>query len=914
VEDEPVRPTETWSLRVTAKWIEPLALISNTSLTYLSAWALADAAARQLRHAKGVESTDLSVLDILVTHHELFDIGQAAAGWLGSRHVREIAVPQEPDGALLADEMAGVSIVLTPVLHGGGSTVPILRGLLAAGRALLLIGCLVDGRADPAPSIAVAGHEVPVISLVASSLAPTRAQAGAIEERARERLTLTLDRGVDIDKEFIDAVANSPGALALGHFHTENRAWMATLVAPRAIADPRTDVGRLVRTRLVERVAREVKALGANSVRVRVEDLASPTPLTAGLRRALLDLYGEPQVGATVRVLVDWGALSGETAVRGAANAAMDAPDAVIVAVGVDRAASGTHHLLTGVHMSVHPPKRGQLTLGGDDLEEEERLVRLSFVAAASFARDHRSEVDCPLCAAERSIVGLTGSMPETSVNARLSRLRARTARDPIGVETYDAFGCAMSVAEIRLFLVWRSVIHLGFDDVSLAHGVVLHLENEKAARLSDDLLALSRVFVVNPNLFRRRPWSSPRFRTSFSEALRGLLHSEQGIAIDSDMARQVVTALRMTSKTAFALSAGQLYAHWKSRDVREEIEISVASMLKPNISSGLLNVISECVEIFEQQTEGESQINIGSLKAAIQRLKLGRYEHPDVVQRWLAAKELLRGPGTHMGVGLACERLRVVHVDMAERRRGARTTVLLNDMIQSVGEIERFISLYYGELRVLVDPEVTALVDRGLVERPPDTAEWLATVERLRDALERARDASGALADLYFDVDALVVAALAPLDQDAATIAAMVQGVPTRIEFVIGEVKDVMDGRCIVDASEDCRGDVLFPARLLHDLVEHLAGNAVKHGVRSERTPSLRLTGPRSDVPGFLTIRASYVDTTARGGVRSDVGGLSDKQWGGAVAAFGGTVESVEPSAGESFAVEVSLPITSRE
>ena len=99
----------------------------------------------------------------------------------------------------------------------------------------------------------VAGHEVPVVSLAVDPYLPSQDAIATIQLESAARLDRVL-QGEGVDLEFYRAVASSDGALRLGHFHTENRAWMSALITPSAIADGSTALGRLIETRLTEAI------------------------------------------------------------------------------------------------------------------------------------------------------------------------------------------------------------------------------------------------------------------------------------------------------------------------------------------------------------------------------------------------------------------------------------------------------------------------------------------------------------------------------------------------------------------------------------------------------------------------------------------------------------------------------------
>lgn len=103
-------------------------------------------------------------------------------------------------------------------------------------------------------------------------------------------------------------------------------------------------------------------------------------------------------------------------------------------------------------------------------------------------------------------------SMPTASINSRLRLLRVRTSADISGVETVDAFGCAMKPDEIEDFLIWRSVLHLGTEDRYIAHGVVTRLLTEINPRYANELVAVVRSVALNLTYFVADPGQVQHF------------------------------------------------------------------------------------------------------------------------------------------------------------------------------------------------------------------------------------------------------------------------------------------------------------------------------------------------------------------------------------------------------------------
>lgn len=905
VEDTQVAPRTTWSLEVAARWIEPADLVNNMLARTLAPMTLAYAAAHQVAATEGGV---FAFLDVVITDEEMVPLGRALAAWLGASYVRRISVPQEPDAALLADEMEAASVVLTPIIHGGGATVPIIRGLLAAGRHSVVVCCLVDGRNDPRRGLLVAGREIPVVAAHTSAYPASSAVLATLEGQALADLDQVL-RGEGVDREFFDAVANSPGALSLGHFHSENRAWMSAVVSPSAIADPSTAVGGLIIERLAAMIRVEVESLCPGATPV-VRDLAGRTPLSEHLRTALRAGAHETDLADAILVLVDWGALTGDTAVRGAMEYAGHGPCAVVVAVGVDRSADGAHHLLQHAAVPVHTPRAGQLSL--EKVDTEERRVQLSFISAVRFPRDHRSEIDCPLCATERSLRQLR-SMPTSSLNSRLRVLRVRTAEEVPNAETVDAFACPMPPTDVFRFLLWRQVAHRGITDRSLAHAVALRLEGRGQGISPADLIALGRNLVLNPDLVRRRPWSSPRFRHALAIAVRKFLLSNDAGSVSSDMARQLITVLRMASKTEFAHSAGWIYGHWESVEVREELEVALATMLRDNISDQLLASIEAAVAAFEVAWTNSAPVSIGALRADIARLRSRRRDGDrDMQYRWREAREMLDSLDTHMGLGATQSKLPVVAAGLHEPRTVDSRRVLLDSMLRSLHDIERFVTSSYEKVRYLIEAELTPVIRRGAADQLPDPAEWLLTIRELLSIVEAwSRDPTifaGADTDLQRGVEEV----LAPLDpsQEAKTFVALVLTTPSDLRAAVAEVCSLVDpGACIVQGLQQ-PANVLFPGGPLRDLLSHLVENAFKHRESSEDPPFVRFE-MLTDVghPLYRRIRVAYRGTR-RSMPDNPEGGLSPQQWGGVVAAFGGTIEIVPVEQDESFAVEILFQV----
>jgi hypothetical protein len=905
VAEVPLQPRRTWSLEIAPRWIEPQSFVSEPLLYVLTPMVLAFETAQRLAAADSSERGDLVILDVVITDKDFGGLGNALAGWLGASHVRRVAVPQEPDGALLADEIEAASVVLTSVIHGGGATVPVIRGLLAGGRQSIAVCCIVDGRIDCDRGLLVAGHELPVIAALTSSLGTPDDSVAVLEDEALDQIQLMLD-GDGGDSAFYDAVANSPGALSLGHFHSENRAWMSAIVAPSAIADPTTEVGQLIVERLSHSVRAEAEALCPGAP-IAVQDLADSTQLTVHLRRSLAAYNREATTNELVTVLVDWGALTGDTAVRGALGEAGQGSSAVIVAVGVDRAYRGAHHLLSRSAVTVTAAPRGKLF--GEDGRLEAREVRISFLGAAEFPRDHRSEVDCPLCATERSLLRLR-SMPTASLNSRLRILRARTANEPARSETVDAFECPMPSAEVRRFLIWREIVHRGIDEPVLAHGVALRLEGRMEGLPAADIIALARNLVLNPDLLRRRPWSSPRFRHALADAVAEFLVSNEGLSISSDMARQLVTVLRMASKMGLARRAGTLYLHWKSADVREELELALATTLRENMSGALLESVAASVAEFEAGWPEEVPISLGALKADIARMRASRRGDRSMQTRWRKAHEMLANLRTHMGLGGANARLPIVIANLHEPEAVEKRNTLFDSAIRSVREIDRFISLSYPSICAHIEAEVNPLVARGAAEQLPDRDSWLANVRELTRLLDTQRAAIDHSAAVDSSLHQLAGQVLAPLDDspESKTFAGLVLAASADVGRAVAAVIQRSESASCVILGPEHSAHVLFPEPILHDLITHLVANGSKYH-RDDAPPSeirFELLPLDEDVL-YHHLRVSYRNTDPTHPV-NPIGGLSDSQWGGAVAAFGGAIEILPVLAGESFALEVLL------
>ena len=897
VDHTPIDPRRTWSLEIAARWIEPSQLAEPTSIRVLTPLILAFRAALAIAENT---SSNLTILDIIVTDKEFTRAAEAMAGWLGARHVRPIRIPQEPDSALLADEIEAASVVLTPVIHGGGATVPIIKGLLASGRRSITVCSIVDSRPIPGSNITVAGHEVTVVAAVRSSRQPTSEDAHGLENEALAKVRVAL-QGHASDADAYSAIARSPGALSLGHFHSENRAWMSAVIAPSAIADPATPIGRLVAERLSFAVRREV-AEACPGAALDVRDLAEPTPLTNRVRDLLDDIAPGDGSGTLATVLVDWGALTGETVVRGAMAAAADGPDAVIVAVGVDRAFQGAHHLLRRSSMTLTLPPRGVLP-GTADLEE--RQVLLSFASALKFPRDHRSEVDCPLCATERSLLGAR-SMPTTLLNTRLRLLRVRTSRDPRRAETVDAFNCGMSPEDVAQFLIWRDILHTGTDDRALAHGVALRLEGRDGGLASLDLVSLARNLVLNPDLLRRRPWSAPRFRHALAEALGNFLMSNDGLAISSSMARQLVTVLRMASKSAFARIAGDLHLHWQSPDVREEVEMAVATMLRSNISGQLLESATSAVSDFESHWDPEDHsTSLGVLKSEIARIRSSRQGDPARRFRWSEAAKLLAALPTHMGVGRAIGRLPHLVAGLGGAGTADRAA-LIDQTVHLTHEIQRFIEVDFMTVRTLIEDEFEALVQRGAADPFPNQENWLRAVREFEAVITEMRHGSGGPRQ---DVQRLLDTVYSPLNP--ATSPKSFASIVLSCE---GDLGMAIDAARAHYASDSCilgpferSARVLFPTRALSDLLGQLVENGLKHRRSKAAPPQLdfELLNTKED-PIHRRLRVTYRGTKASKKPNRR-GGLSEEQWGGAIAAFGGRID-IQPAgtADSTFALDL--------
>lgn len=650
IEETPITPRCTWSLKVASQWIEPKVLLEDPAIRILAPVVLAYASTKNL---VGTPENSFTVLDVIVTDTEFLSMAEAVSGWLGAQYVRRIRVPQEPDSALLVDEIEAASVILSPIIHGGGSTVPIIRGLLTSGRRSISVCCLIDSQASPGAPLVVAGHRIPVVSGLSSVEQPSPEIEARMRADSMARLESMLT-GEDGDTEVFAAIAASPGSLQLGHFHTENRAWMSTVITPRAIGDASTAIGALILQRLADELLDEIKRTHPNAY-VELRDLAGETQLTSSLRAVLLGRHEGDLRGGVVTVLVDWGALTGETVVRGAIETARTGVAGVIVAVGVDRAYQGAHHLLSRSSLSVTTSRPGELPGVSESVEVP---VQLSFISAVRFPRDHRNEVDCPLCATERSLVRVR-SLPTSVLNSRIRMLRVKTASDLLGAETLDAFHCEMSPSEVRRFLTWRAVLYAGMGDSTLGYGVVLMVEGVDAALHVEDLIALSRNFALNGDLLKRRPWSSPRFRHALASALSRFLMSSDALGISSNMARQLITVLRMSSKTVFVRESGRLYQNWRATDVREELEVGMSTLLRDNMSVALLESANSAVSLFDGvATAGEVSLSRGALKAEIYRVKGKQHGASDRAYRWKAARELMAALPTHMGIGRETARL----------------------------------------------------------------------------------------------------------------------------------------------------------------------------------------------------------------------------------------------------------------
>lgn len=882
VDQTAITPRRTWSLEVAAQWIEPRQFTDVPVVRVLSPIVLAFRAAQQI--AESAEH-DLTVLDVIVTDNEFAFAADAVAGWLGARHVRRIRVPQEPDNALLVDEIEAASVVLTPVIHGGGATIPIIRGLLASGRRSITVCCLIDSRRKPVPDIEVAGHLVPLVAAITSSSRPPAKAVAALETDALEQLRFVLE-GAGRDADVYAAIAASPGSLSLGHFHSENRAWMSAVIAPAAIADPTTAIGRLIVERLAIAIREEVETVCPGAV-LEVRDLAEPTLLTQHVRNALHDVRDGTGESALATVLVDWGALTGETVVRGALATAREGSDAVIVAVGVDRAFRGAHHLLRRSSMTMELAPRGQLP-GTAALEK--RQVIISFVRAVDFPRDHRSEIDCPLCATERSLLRVR-SMPTTLLNNRLRTLRVRMSSDPPRTETVDAFDCEMSADDVRGFLVWRSILHRGTGDRGLAHGVALRLEGGDGGLPSPDLISLARNLVLNPDLLRRRPWSSPRFRHALALAIGHFLRSNNGLAISSSMARQLVIVLRMSSKSTFARLSGPIHSHWRSPDVREEIEVSLATMLRDNMSGSLLATVTTAVTEFEAALiPEEKSTSLGALKSDIVKVRSSRQGDEVRQFRWREAAKMLAALPTHMGLGGATGRLPILLANLLEPEVSARDT-LIDSAVRHLHEIQRFIEIDFPSVRTLVEDEFEPLVQRGAADQFPNQDEWMGAARQLDVVIEELRSATGGSKS---DVQRLMDSVLSPLSTspDSKSFASVVLSAVADLGQAVDAVRVQFEPNTCTVVGPDRTANVLFPRMPLHDLLAHLVENGAKHRRPDAPPPQIRFELLSSDEdPVHRRLRVAYRDTASQHPPNSK-GGLSGDQWGGAIAAFGGKID----------------------
>lgn len=892
----------TWSLEVASKWIEPTAMTARRAVAILGPMILAFSVVQSLIRGSDTAGRAPYVRDVIVTDRALLRVAQALANWLGATYVRPISIPQEPDVALLANEIEAASVVLTPVLHGGGSTVPIVRGLLAAGRGLLATCCLVDGRKDSSRAMLVAGHEVPVVSLAVDPYLPSQDAIATIQLESAARLDRVL-QGEGVDLEFYRAVASSDGALRLGHFHTENRAWMSALITPSAIADGSTALGRLIETRLTEAIRTEIQAAGIPGSNVAYEDLSGPTVLKESLRRRLPST-ADPTIGDSAVVLVDWGALTGDTVVRGAIRASASGPSLVVIAIGVDRAWTGAHRLLHRSSVTVESVPRGQLRLGD---QVEERSVRLSFVSAVDFPRDHRTEVDCPLCSTERSLMRLA-SMPTASINSRLRLLRVRTSADISGVETVDAFGCAMKPDEIEDFLIWRSVLHLGTEDRYIAHGVVTRLLTEINPRYANELVAVVRSVALNPDLLRRRPWSSPAFRRVLARSVAHFLMSNQAAAISSDMARQFIAVLRIASKTETVKNAAALHRHWQSDDVREELGLALASMLRPNSSQTLLGGVEQAVSSFETAFPDEVPLRIGILKAEILRVRATRSDDPNPVGRWQTARAKLQALESHLGLGSDYEKLDILSHILDEPRPAQRTEDFLDDMILSAQQVDNFINADYPALQALVEREINPLVERDLLDKPPECEVWATQSRQLLDLLIEWRSGVEDHGHHLIEVRRLVRQVLQPLDisVERRGFAASVLSAPSSVDAAICHARnsEVDERWDIAELGDEMY--VLFPERLLQGLFEHVILNAHKHADPDAEEARIRFARVETDDPFLHRLRVTYWGTMRATGPPNSKGGLSDRQWGGALEAFGGGVAIQEPPEDASFSVDL--------
>lgn len=887
VDSTAITPRRTWSLAVAARWIEPRDLTETPVIRILAPLVLASAAADQLASS---DSPGLAVLDVIVTDSEFAGVADALAGWLGARHVRRIRIPQEPDVALLADEIEAASIVLTSIIHGGGATVPIIRGLLAGGRRSVTVCCLVDSRPEPSNDLHVAGHVIPVVTAATAPNAPPGTSVARLESDAVQHVQQVIAQEGG-DSDVYAAIAASPGALSLGHFHSENRAWMSAVVAPSAIADPTTAIGRLIVDRMAAAIREEVAALCPGAA-LEVRDLGEPTPLTRHVREALTSgprLSSPPS--AVAAILVDWGALTGETAVRRTLATAREGYDAVIAAIGVDRSFQGAHHLLRRSVVNVDATPLGQLQ--GIDVTEP-RQVSVSFVSAVAFARDHRSEIDCPLCATERSLLRLR-SIPTALLNSRLRALRARMSSDPPGTETVDAFDCPMADRDVRRFLVWRAILHDGTTDRRLAHGVALRLEGRDGGLGSTDLISLSRNLALNPDLLRRRPWSSPRFRHALAEALSHFLRSNDGHAISSNMARQLVVVLRMSSKSVFVKVAGSIHTQWRSPDVREELEVTTSTLLHHNVSGPLLaSAIAAATEFGENWTPEDAPPSLGALNSDIARARSRRQGDPDRQFRWHEASAALWTLPTHMGIGGAAARLPIFLSNLFTPGVAVRAP-LVDGALRQLHTIQRFVETEYPAVRSLVEEEYGALARRGGADPLPQQESWLKAVHQLVALFE---DLHGRSDEHSADVQRLMDVVLSPLALEATSrsFASTVLGTPSNLSAVIDLVIAQMSpAACTVTRFEPAV-KVLFPRLPLYDLLEHLVENASKHHAPGEGPPAIQFElMPDVGDPVHRRVRVSYQNTTSSAAPNPD-GGLSSFQWGGALEAFGGRIETSAP------------------
>ena len=151
-----------------------------------------------------------------------------------------------------------------------------------------------------------------------------------------------------------------------------------------------------------------------------------------------------------------------------------------------------------------------------------------------------------------------------------------------------------------------------------------------------------------------------------------------------------------------------------------------------------------------------------------------------------------------------------------------------------------------------------------------------------------------------------------APLDYSASsrTFAGTILSTPADLGAVVAAIALERNGAdCTVVASEQ-PAHVLFPQRALTQLAHHLVENGMKHREPSKDPPIVRLQIQSHAGDSRTLLRVGY-ERTQPGPARHEHGGLSERQWGGTVRAFGGELRFIEPESGETFALELAFAPT---